>query len=136
MTSEGSEAERTRGEATLGGGCFWCIEAVLRRLEGIDEVVSDYAGGHLEDPTYEEVCSGETGHAEVVRVRFDPRTISYRVLLEVFFTAHDPTTRDRQGPDVGPSIARSSSSTRTSRSGSPGGRCASWRRRASGTIGS
>lgn len=87
--------------ATLGGGCFWCIEAVLTRLEGVHEVVSGYAGGDVEDPTYREVCSGETGHAEVVRVSFDPAVLSYRDLLEVFFTVHDPTTRDRQGPDVG-----------------------------------
>ena len=88
--------------ATLGGGCFWCIEAVMKRLEGVEKVVSGYAGGHVEDPTYEEVCGGGTGHAEVVQVTFDPDVLSYRDLLEVFFTLHDPTTRNRQGPDVGP----------------------------------
>lgn len=88
--------------ATLGGGCFWCIEAVMERLEGVEEVVSGYAGGQVEDPTYRQVCGGGTGHAEVVRVRFDPSVISYRDLLEVFFTVHDPTTPDRQGADVGP----------------------------------
>lgn len=88
--------------ATLGGGCFWCIEAVMKRLEGVGEVVSGYAGGHVADPSYEEVCGGATGHAEVVRVRFDPGVISYRDLLEIFFTVHDPTTPNRQGADVGP----------------------------------
>ncbi|MDX1566863.1 MAG: peptide-methionine (S)-S-oxide reductase MsrA, partial [Longimicrobiales bacterium] len=85
-----SEPER----ATLGGGCFWCIEAVMKRLEGVEKVVSGYAGGHVEDPTYEEVCGGGTGHAEVVQVTFDPDVLSYRDLLEVFFTLHDPTTRN------------------------------------------
>jgi peptide-methionine (S)-S-oxide reductase len=87
--------------ATFGGGCFWCIEAPMKELVGVEDVTSGYAGGHVEDPTYEEVCSGETGHAEVVRVVFDPDVISYRDLLEVFFAIHDPTTEDRQGPDVG-----------------------------------
>jgi len=87
--------------ATLGGGCFWCIEAPLERIEGVESVVSGYAGGHVEDPTYEAVCSGSTGHAEVVRVEFDPDIVRFEELLEVFFTLHDPTTRDRQGPDVG-----------------------------------
>lgn len=89
-------------EATLGGGCFWCLEAVFQRLEGVHEVVPGYAGGHVDDPTYRQVCSGTTGHAEVVRVRFDPDVVSYRELLEIFFAMHDPTTRDREGPDVGP----------------------------------
>jgi len=88
--------------ATFGGGCFWCLEAVFERLQGVERVVSGYAGGHATDPTYEEVCSGRTGHAEVVQVNFDPRTVSYRELLEVFFSIHDPTTPDRQGADVGP----------------------------------
>jgi peptide-methionine (S)-S-oxide reductase len=87
--------------ATLGGGCFWCIEAPMKELVGVEEVTSGYAGGHVDDPTYEEVCSGETGHAEVVQVTFDPDVVSYRDLLEVFFAIHDPTTEDRQGPDVG-----------------------------------
>ncbi len=89
-------------EATLGGGCFWCLEAVYQRVRGVEDVVSGYAGGHAEEPTYREVCSGSTGHAEVVRLRFDPEVVSYRDLLEIFFTIHDPTTRDRQGADVGP----------------------------------
>lgn len=87
--------------ATLGGGCFWCIEAALKQLKGVEEVVSGYAGGHTEDPSYEQVCSGRTGHAEVVQVSFDPEVISYRQLLEVFFSVHDPTQLNRQGPDVG-----------------------------------
>jgi len=87
--------------ATLGGGCFWCLEAVFAELEGVEEVVSGYAGGEEVDPSYRQVCEGETGHAEVVRVRFDPERLSYRDLLMVFFGTHDPTTRDRQGADVG-----------------------------------
>ncbi|WP_207592570.1 peptide-methionine (S)-S-oxide reductase MsrA [Halomontanus rarus] len=87
--------------ATFGGGCFWCTEAAFKELDGIESVTSGYAGGHVEDPTYEEVCSGETGHAEVIQVEYDPDEIGYDELLEVFFMVHDPTTRDRQGPDVG-----------------------------------
>ena len=87
--------------ATLGGGCFWCLEAVFELVDGVESVKSGYAGGHVADPTYEAVCSGTTGHAEVVQVAFDPEAISYRELLEVFFGIHDPTTRDRQGADVG-----------------------------------
>ena len=87
--------------ATLGGGCFWCLEAVFERLEGVEAVESGYAGGARPNPSYEQVCSGATGHAEVIRVRFDPAVIGYRDLLEVFFAFHDPTTRDRQGPDIG-----------------------------------
>jgi len=88
--------------AILAGGCFWCLEAVYELLEGVGSVVPGYAGGHMTDPTYEAVCSGTTGHAEVVEVGFDPAEISYREILEVFFSIHDPTTRDRQGADVGP----------------------------------
>jgi peptide-methionine (S)-S-oxide reductase len=87
--------------ATLAGGCFWCLEAVFLELRGVQSVVSGYAGGYMPNPTYEQVCSGNTGHAEVVQVTFDPDTISYRDILDVFFTIHDPTTRDRQGADVG-----------------------------------
>ena len=87
--------------ATLGGGCFWCLEAVYNELRGIERVISGYAGGHVPFPTYEQVCSGRTGHAEVVQVTFDPRTISFREILEVFFTIHDPTTLNRQGADAG-----------------------------------
>ena len=88
--------------ATLGGGCFWCLEAVYLGLRGVSAVMSGYAGGHLENPSYEEVCGKRTGHAEVVQVTFDPAVISYEDLLRIFFTIHDPTTQDRQGHDVGP----------------------------------
>jgi len=88
--------------ATLGGGCFWCLEAVFQRLEGVSRVTSGYAGGHTPDPDYYSVCSGRTGHAEVVQIEYDPERIGFESLLEVFFTIHDPTTRDRQGNDVGP----------------------------------
>jgi peptide-methionine (S)-S-oxide reductase len=87
--------------ATLAGGCFWCLEAPFQELDGVHAVTSGYAGGHVEDPTYEEVCSGSTGHAEVVQIEYDPDRISYTDLLTVFFALHDPTTKDRQGPDVG-----------------------------------
>ncbi len=90
-----------REVATLGGGCFWCLEAVFEQLKGVETVVSGYAGGFVERPTYEQVCSETTGHAEVVQVTFDPAVLSYRDLLEVFFSIHDPTTKDRQGNDVG-----------------------------------
>jgi peptide-methionine (S)-S-oxide reductase len=87
--------------ATLGGGCFWCLDAVFRELRGVRSVVSGYAGGSIENPTYEQVCGGRTGHVEVVRVEFDSEEVSYREILEVFFTIHDPTTLDRQGADEG-----------------------------------
>ncbi|MCL7418512.1 MAG: peptide-methionine (S)-S-oxide reductase MsrA, partial [Halalkalicoccus sp.] len=91
----------TTETATFGGGCFWCTEAAMKELDGITAVTSGYAGGHVENPTYEAVCSGETGHAEVVQVEYDPDALSYDELLEVFFATHDPTQLDRQGPDVG-----------------------------------
>src|SRR6202023_4060845 len=87
--------------AILGGGCFWCLEAVFDRLTGVQSVESGYAGGKTANPTYEQVCSGRTGHVEVIRVTFNPSELSYRDLLDVFFTIHDPTTLDRQGNDVG-----------------------------------
>lgn len=87
--------------ATLGGGCFWCLEAVFEQLCGVDAVVSGYAGGRAANPTYKQVCGGDTGHAEVVQLRFDPATVSYRDILQVFFTIHDPTTLNRQGHDTG-----------------------------------
>lgn len=87
--------------ATVGGGCFWCLEAVFERLQGVSRVVSGYAGGSVPDPSYHLVCSGMTGHAEVVQVHFDPSVTGYREVLEVFFAIHDPTTLNRQGPDVG-----------------------------------
>ncbi len=95
------DSEGKREVATLGGGCFWCLEAVFNDVEGVEKVVSGYSGGHKENPTYEEVCTGETGHAEVVQITFDPEVISYRDLLGIFFDIHDPTTLNRQGADVG-----------------------------------
>jgi peptide-methionine (S)-S-oxide reductase len=95
-------AQQGRELATLGGGCFWCLEAVFKDLKGVESVVSGYAGGHVDHPSYEQVCGRRTGHAEVVQISFDPAVVSYRDLLDVFFTIHDPTTRDRQGADVGP----------------------------------
>ena len=96
MTEQGME------RATLGGGCFWCLEAVFEPLRGIRKIVPGYAGGHVPDPTYRQVCTGHTGHAEVVQIDFDPSQITYRDVLHIFFTMHDPTTPDRQGGDVGP----------------------------------
>src|SRR5690242_16420612 len=91
----------SRETATFGGGCFWCLDAVFRQLNGVEKVESGYAGGTTAHPTYGDVCTGMTGHAEVVQITFDPSTISFRDLLGVFFTIHDPTTKDRQGADVG-----------------------------------
>jgi len=91
----------TQEKATLAGGCFWCLEAVFVRLEGVQEVVSGYSGGDHPSPSYTAVCTGMTGHAEAIQITFDPARIAYRGLLEVFFAFHDPTTKDRQGPDVG-----------------------------------
>ncbi|MFZ5918335.1 MAG: peptide-methionine (S)-S-oxide reductase MsrA [Chloroflexota bacterium] len=87
--------------ATLGGGCFWCLEAVYEQLRGVEKVVSGYAGGRTPNPSYQQVCTGTTGHAEVVQITYDPQVITFRELLEVFFTIHDPTTLNRQGGDVG-----------------------------------
>lgn len=87
---------------TLGGGCFWCLEAVYKDLKGVEKVVSGYAGGHVPQPSYQQVCTGRTGHAEVVQVHYDPQVISLEEILQVFFTIHDPTTPNRQGNDVGP----------------------------------
>ena len=87
--------------ATLGGGCFWCTEAVFTQLKGVEEVEPGYSGGSLENPSYEQVSTGRTGHAEVVQVSFDPNLLSYKEVLQIFFSTHDPTTLNRQGPDVG-----------------------------------
>ena len=87
--------------ATLAGGCFWCIEAAFKELDGVVEATSGYAGGNVKDPSYEAVCRGTTGHAEAVKVVYDPDVLAYEDILEVFFTIHDPTTKDQQGPDVG-----------------------------------
>ena len=103
-SSPGNSSPESSGDteiATLGGGCFWCIEAVYNRIDGIRAVVSGYAGGGKADPTYEEVCSGDTGHAEVVQIHFDPNVITYEEILDLFWKAHDPTTLNRQGADVG-----------------------------------
>ena len=91
----------TKETAVFAGGCFWCLEAIYERLRGVEKVVSVYTGGARPDPTYQQVCSGATGHAEAVQVTFDPAVISYRDLVSLFFAFHDPTTRDRQGPDIG-----------------------------------
>ncbi len=88
-------------QATFGGGCFWCTEAAFKELPGVETVTSGYAGGHVADPSYEAVCAGETGHAEVVQIEYDPTVVSYEKLLQVFFSVHDPTQLNRQGPDVG-----------------------------------
>ena len=88
-------------KATLGGGCFWCLDAVFEQLNGVDRVISGYAGGALQNPNYEAICTGATGHAEVVEIHYDSELISYRQLLEVFFTIHDPTSLNRQGADAG-----------------------------------
>jgi peptide-methionine (S)-S-oxide reductase len=94
-------AQAGKEVATLGGGCFWCLEAVFDGLQGVESVESGYTGGKVENPTYQQVCGGDSGHAEVVRVTFDPRTVSFREILEVFFAIHDPTTLNRQGNDAG-----------------------------------
>jgi peptide-methionine (S)-S-oxide reductase len=100
---EGGKMPENPGKelATLGGGCFWCLEAVFENLRGVERVVSGYSGGDGADPSYQQVCTGTTGHAEVVQVTFDPSVVSYREILEVFFGTHDPTTLNRQGADVG-----------------------------------
>ncbi|MDC4223887.1 MAG: peptide-methionine (S)-S-oxide reductase MsrA [Candidatus Manganitrophus sp.] len=93
---------KTREVATFGGGCFWCLDAVFADLKGVESSISGYSGGAVDNPTYREVCSGTTGHAEVSQVTYDPSVITFRELLEVFFTIHDPTTLNRQGADEGP----------------------------------
>ncbi|MFL7892586.1 MAG: peptide-methionine (S)-S-oxide reductase MsrA [Anaerolineales bacterium] len=102
MSNETNNGNQNLEIATLGGGCFWCLEAIYVDLKGVEQVVSGYAGGHVKNPTYEQVCGKDTGHAEVVQVHFDPNVISYEDLLRIFFTIHDPTTLNRQGADVGP----------------------------------
>lgn len=87
--------------ATLAGGCFWCTEAVFKRLKGVEKITPGYSGGHIENPTYEQVSSGQSGHAEVIQIEFNPKVITYKQILEVFFALHDPTTLNRQGNDVG-----------------------------------
>lgn len=92
---------QTKEIATLGGGCFWCLEAIFKELRGVEKVVSGYSGGSVPNPSYSEVCTGNTGHAEAVQITFNPEMISFREILEVFFTIHDPTTLNRQGVDIG-----------------------------------
>lgn len=99
--AQSSSTPKKLNLATLGGGCFWCVEAVFERVPGVRSVVSGYAGGHTPNPTYQAVCEGTTGHAEVVQIEYDPATISYQEILELFWMAHDPTTPNRQGADVG-----------------------------------
>src|SRR5262245_24693240 len=101
MSSEPQSSSARREQATFGGGCFWCLEAVFEYLQGVEKVASGYAGGSAANPTYKQVCGGNTGHAEVVQITFDPNVISFRDLLDVFFATHDPTTLNRQGADVG-----------------------------------
>jgi peptide-methionine (S)-S-oxide reductase len=101
MTQE-KNSSRTKEITTLGGGCFWCLEPVFKNLTGVEEVIVGYSGGMVPNPSYEQVCTGETGHAEVVQITFDPGVVSFSEILEVFFNAHDPTTPNRQGADVGP----------------------------------
>lgn len=107
MSVSAQDKTQTKGKimqhevATLGAGCFWCVEAIYQRLNGVEKVESGYSGGTVKNPTYEQVCTGKTGHAEVIQVTFDPALLSYKTLLEVFFKTHDPTTLNRQGADAG-----------------------------------
>src|SRR5579884_1826001 len=101
MASESPPSSGAREVATLGGGCFWCIEAVFENVRGVEKVQSGYAGGTVANPTYQQVCTGRTGHAELVQVTFDPAVLSYRDVLDIFFAVHDPTSLNRQGADVG-----------------------------------
>jgi peptide-methionine (S)-S-oxide reductase len=98
----GNMESNSTEKATLGAGCFWCVEAVYQQLKGVKSVTSGYAGGHVKNPSYKEVTNGNTGHAEVVQIQFDPKIISYSEILDVFWKTHDPTTLNRQGPDIGP----------------------------------
>src|SRR5688500_12037393 len=101
MSQEQQKPLQREEVATLAGGCFWCLEAVYDQLNGVEEVESGYEGGQVANPSYRQVCTGTTGHAEVVQLTFDPRVVSFKEILEVFFTIHDPTTLNRQGADIG-----------------------------------
>jgi peptide-methionine (S)-S-oxide reductase len=101
VSNEQQQGQRQLKQATFGGGCFWCVEAVYQQVKGVEKLVSGYAGGHVPNPTYRQVCGGATGHAEVVQITYDPAVISFAELLEVFWKTHDPTTLNRQGNDVG-----------------------------------
>jgi peptide-methionine (S)-S-oxide reductase len=100
--SAGRSSGAARELATIGGGCFWCIEALFNELKGVEVAISGYAGGHVDDPTYEQVCTEDTGHAEAVQITFNPEVLSYKDILEIFYAIHDPTTPNQQGNDVGP----------------------------------
>jgi peptide-methionine (S)-S-oxide reductase len=102
MAGKGMESNSGLKLATFGSGCFWCTEAVFQRLDGVEKVVSGYSGGHVDNPTYEQVCTGATGHAESIQITYDPSKVPYDELLEVFWKMHDPTQKNRQGNDVGP----------------------------------
>ena len=99
--TKGKVMEQKLEIATLGAGCFWCVEAIYQRLEGVEKVESGYSGGSVKNPSYEQVCTGRTGHAEVIQVTFNPKKLSYKELLEIFFKTHDPTTLNKQGADIG-----------------------------------
>jgi len=101
IAGKGIVMSKNYEKATLGGGCFWCLEAVFENVKGVEDVISGYAGGHINNPTYEAVCSGTTGHAEVVQITYDPTIISFKDILEIFWKIHDPTTLNRQGADIG-----------------------------------
>jgi peptide-methionine (S)-S-oxide reductase len=101
MIQSNDKIEGSKQTATVGGGCFWCMEAVFLELKGVEKVESGYSGGSIPNPSYNQVCSGVTGHAEVIHITFDPKVISFEEILQVFFTLHDPTTLNRQGADVG-----------------------------------
>lgn len=101
VLAERQDGNPSSEEAVLGGGCFWCFDAIFSKLRGVEKLESGYSGGTVPEPTYEDVCTGETGHAESVKITFNPKVISYRQLIEIFFTVHDPTTPNRQGADVG-----------------------------------
>ena len=102
VKTDTAKSNGTPQKIVVGGGCFWCVEAVLQRLPGVKKIVSGYSGGHVKNPTYEQICTKTTGHAEVVEVEFDPATVKLDTVLDVFFVSHDPTTLNRQGADVGP----------------------------------
>ena len=99
--NNGNDMDKQQAIATFGNGCFWCTEAIFQQLKGVSSVLPGYTGGKVKNPTYKEVCTGTTGHAEAIQIIYDPRTISYRELLDVFFYTHDPTTLNRQGNDIG-----------------------------------
>ena len=128
-SARAADAGQGLKKATFAGGCFWCTEAVYAELKGVKSVTSGYTNGKVPNPTYKDVCTGLTGHAEAIEIEYDPAVVSFEKLLEVFFATHDPTTLNRQGADAGSSTVRGSSITTTSRSGSPRMRSGSSTRR-------